>query len=221
MGLSCTVVAPEDVSPVKRQAMEQRGARVVLHGRTSAERQERAEALAGEQGLTVVPPYDDPDVVAGQGTVGLEIHEQAHELALVVVPMGGGGLVAGVATALSALRPGLAIWGVEPEDADDARRSLAAGRRLSNEAPSTSACDGLRNTSLGELNWRVVRERVTGIVAVPDREVLAAVALLHERGLGPVEPSGAAATAAVLFGRLPLPEGPVACVVSGGNAGAV
>lgn len=219
LGLACTVVAPVDARETKLRAMRERGAELILHGRTSAEREERARALAAERGLLAVPPYDHPDVVAGQGTAGLELHEQApEELGLVVVPVGGGGLISGLSTALAALRPGLPVWGVEPADADDARRSLAAGALLRNERPSESACDGLRNTSLGELNWRIVRERVAGLAAVPDEEVLEAAARLEAAGFGPVEPSGAIALAAVLFGRVPLPDAPVACLVSGGNA---
>lgn len=217
LGLSCTVVCPTDLREGKRRAMERLGAECLLHGRTSAERHERALEVAAERGLFLIPPYDHEDVIAGQGTVGLELAEQAGELALVVVPVGGGGLISGIATALEVLRPGLAVWGVEPVDADDARRSLAAGRLESNRHPSQSACDGLRNTRLGELNFRVISQRVAGIAAVPDDEVLEAAALIDAAGLGPVEPSGAIALAAVLFGRLPLPEAPIACVVSGGN----
>jgi threonine dehydratase len=176
LGVPCIVVSPEDVRPLKRNAMEERG------------------------------------------TVGLEIDEQAEELALVVSPVGGGGLISGIAIALAGRRPGLPVWGVEPDGADDARRSLACGELQSNSGPSTSACDGLRNSRLGDLNWSVIKERVAGIASVPDEEVAVAGARLDAAGFGPVEPSGAAALAAVLHGRIPLPDGPVGCIVSGGNA---
>jgi threonine dehydratase len=218
LSVPCVVVAPEDVRPVKRRAMEDLGARVVLHGFTSAERMREALRLRPQLDYTLVPPYDDPDIVAGQGTVGLEIDEQAPAFDVACVQVGGGGLISGVALALAALRPSVRVVGVEPADADDARRSLLAGRLLANERPSTTTCDGLRGTQLGELNWSVVRQRVGEFVTVTDEEVEHAAALLEDEGLGPVEPSGAAGVAAILEGRVGSPGDTVVAVLSGGNA---
>ena len=220
LGLPCTVVSPVDVRPEKLAAMRGRGASVVLHGLTSAERMERAVELARETGWLLVPPYDHADVVAGQGTVGLELHEQAPaDLEAVFVPVGGGGLVSGIATVLSELRPAVRIIGVEPEGADDARRSLAAGRLVGNDRASTSACDGLRNTRLGDVTWSVIQRLVAEIDVVSDQQVENALALLEAEGLGPIEPSGAAAAACVLARGRWLSPRPVIAIVSGGNAG--
>ncbi len=215
LGIPCLIVAPEDVRPGKRQAMEALGATVRLHGLTSAERMDRATALAAETAYALIPPYDDFDVICGQSTVGQEIAEQAPGCDAVIVPVGGGGLISGIALATS---DGCRVEGVEPGDADDARRSLAAGRLERNAAPSTSACDGLRNTCLGDLPWRIIRDRVRRIVAVSEAEIAAAVTALDAAGFGPVEPSGAAATAAVLAGHAGREGETVVAIVSGGNA---
>jgi threonine dehydratase len=217
LGVPALVVAPEDVREVKLAAMERRGATVVRHGLTSAERMERAIAIAAERGWLLVPPYDHPDVVAGQGTMGIELAADVPRFDVACVPIGGGGLVSGIAIALAALRPEVAIVGVEPEGADDARRSLAAGSLQANEGPARTACDGLRNTRLGELNWEVVRARIQTIVTVSDEDVSAAGRALAAAGHGPVEPSGAAAAAAVLAGRVGAPGQTVVAIVSGGN----
>lgn len=217
LGVPCVVVAPEDVRPGKRAAMEARGARVVTRGLTSTERMARALELQRELGYALIPPYDHPDVVAGQGTVALEILEDAPDVAACVVPVGGGGLISGIATVMSARRPECPVTGVEPMDGDDARRSLSAGALLANAAPCRSACDGLRNTRLGDLNWSIVRSLVKEIVTVDEAAVDRGVGLLEADGLGPVEPSGAAAAAALLAGRIAPGDGPVVAILSGGN----
>ena len=215
LGVPCVVVAHEDVRASKLAGMESLGATVTKRGLTSAERMERAIELSRENGYTLVPPYDHPDILCGQSTVAQEILEQAPEVTTIVVPVGGGGLVSGTALAASHRAR---IVGAEPEGADDARRSLMAGRLVRNDAPSASACDGLRNTCVGDLPWSVIRERVSGIVAVSEDEVRAARVAIESAGFGPVEPSGAASVAAVMSGRVPC-EGVVVAIVSGGNAG--
>lgn len=215
LGVPAMIVAPEDVRPAKLLGMESLGATVMRHGLTSAERMSRAMALAQETGHLLVPPYDHPDVIAGQSTVGQEIAEQAPEATLVVSPVGGGGLISGIALALAG---GARVAGVEPADADDAARSLRAGSLLRNERPSTSACDGLRNTCVGDLPWSVIRERVATIVAVTEDEVSRALHALAEAGIAPVEPSGAASLAAVLAGKVGEPDDVAVAIISGGNA---
>ena len=217
IGVPAVVVAPTDVRPTKLAAMEARGARVILHGLTSRERMERAMEMAASDGLLLIPPYDHPDVIAGQGTIGREIAFEAPAPFVVVVPIGGGGLSAGICLALSR-RDDVRVIGVEPEDADDARRSLAAGRIVSNERASTSACDGLRNTRMGDLNFAILRDHLSEIVSVSEADVAEAQRALERAGHGPVEPSGAAAVAAVLAGQAGRPGETVVCVVSGGNA---
>jgi len=219
LGVPALVVAPEDVRSVKLEAMTARGATVVRRGLTSHERMVHAQQLAIETGYTLIPPYDDLDVMAGQGTIGLEIREQAGPFDLCCIPIGGGGLVSGISTALdAALKRSPIVVGVEPEDADDARRSVLAHEIRRNEKPSRSACDGLRNTQVGDIPFAVIQKRVSKIVTVTDSEVLAACALIESAGLGPVEPSGAAAAAAVLAGRAGRVGETVVAIVSGGNA---
>ena len=160
-----------------------------------------------------IPPYDHPDVVAGQGTIGLELLDEAA-FDICCTPIGGGGLSSGLCLALAGRVP---VHGVEPADADDARRSLQSGALSSNAAPSRSACDGLRNTRVGDLNFAILRERLAGIVTVTEPEVEAACRAIADAGFGPVEPSGAAATAAVLAGRVGVDGQTVVAIVSGGN----
>lgn len=215
LGVEALVVAPEDVRSLKLAGMEALGARVVRHGLTSAERMARAGELAAETGYLLVPPYDHPDVIAGQSTVAQEILEQADGIDAVIVPVGGGGLISGTALALDGRAR---VIGAEPADADDARRSLASGDLVRNEQASSSSCDGLRNTCLGEIPWSIIRRRVDDIVAVSEEDVARALKLLHEAGVAPVEPSAAAALAAILSGRAGRPGELVVAIVSGGNA---
>jgi threonine dehydratase len=214
LGVPAIVVAPEDVRATKRLAMEALGARVVLRGLTSGERMQGAREVVETTGYTLIPPYDHPDVIAGQSTVAQEILEQAPALDAIVVPVGGGGLISGTALAVDGR---FEVVGAEPADADDARRSLAAGSLQRNDRPSASPCDGLRNTCVGDLPWSIIRERVGRIDAVSDDEVAGALRILADHALLPVEPSGAAALAAALSGRLADPSKTVACIVSGGN----
>lgn len=209
-----TVVMPASASPAKARACADQGAEVVMHGSVH-EAFQKARDLERERGLHFVHPFDDPDVVAGQGTVGLEVLDQLPDAATVVVPVGGGGLVAGVAAAVRRLRPGCGVWGVEPEGANAMARSLEEGRAVHLERVDTVA-DGLAPPMAGEIPFAHVRALVEGIVTVSDEEILDAVCRLADGSHLVVEPAGAAGVAALLSGRIPL-EGPVVVVVSGGN----
>jgi threonine dehydratase len=215
-GVPCTVVMPAEAAAHKVEATRLLGAEVVLV--PAPEREARAEALVAREGMSLVPPYDHPDVIAGQGTVGLEIVEDLPDVDVVLVPVGGGGLASGVATAVAALRPAVAIVGVEPALAADARESLAAGELRPWPAEQTyrTVADGLR-TALSELTLAHLAQRLAGIVTVTEEEILDTTgAMLHEARLV-VEPSGAVAAAAYLHRRDKLPSGRTVAVVSGGN----
>jgi threonine dehydratase len=216
-GLPCVVVMPEDAPRAKVEATRGYGAEVLFRGRTSEERRALAEEVVRERGYRMVPPFDDPDVVAGQGTVGLEIVEDAPEVGAFVVPVGGGGLIAGIAVAAKALKAGVRVFGVEPEAADGLRRSLEAGKIVTIR-PGETIADGLRPVAPGKIPFAIASRLVEGVVTVTDGEIARAVALLAERTKLLVEPSGAASLAAVLAGKVPPVEGPTAVVLSGGNA---
>ena len=175
--------------------------------------------LAAERGLELVKPYDDPLVMAGQGTVAVELLEDEPELDLLLVPVSGGGLIAGCATVAKALRPGIRVVGVEPEAGDDTRRSLAAGERVRIDVPPTIA-DGLQATEPGELTFEVNRRLVDEIVTVSDEEIVEAMAFLFDRLKVVAEPSGAVGVAVLLSGKLDARGRSVGVVVSGGNVGA-
>lgn len=215
-GAPCTVVIPEAAPVVKVDQVRAFGAEVVLV--PPAERQERAERIAAEQGRTLVPPFDHRHIIAGQGTIGLEIVEDLPDVDVVLVPVGGGGLSSGVATAVKALRPSAAVIGVEPAYAADARDSLAAGEVMVWDVVRTyrTSADGLR-TNLSALTFAHLRQRLDGIVTVTEQEISAAMARLVRGSRLVVEPSGAVATAAWMFRADELPPGRTVAVVSGGN----
>lgn len=215
-GIDCTVVMPEDASRTKVAASRGYGARVVLHGDVFGAF-EKARALADEEGRTFVHPFDDPAIVAGQGTIGLELSEQAPDATAVVVPIGGGGLIGGIATALKLYGRPLRVYGVEPEGAAAMRRSLDAGRPVRLEAVDTIA-DGLASPMAGELTYELVRRHVDDVVTVTDGEISRALGEILGWTKLLAEPAGAAAVAALLAGRLPLAEDErVVCLLSGGN----
>jgi threonine dehydratase len=216
MGVRVTVVVPDSAPQIKIDATRSFGAEVVLV--PTAERESVTVRLMAERGLTLIPPYDSRDIIAGQGTVGLEIIEDLADVDVVVVPVGGGGLSSGVATAIKGLAPRVAVIGVEPVEAADAAESLAAGevRHWPVERPLRTLADGLR-TSLSELTLAHLSERLDGILTVTDEEALATVRSLARNSRLVVEPSGAVAPAAVLHRRDELPAGRTVAVVSGGN----
>lgn len=216
LGIQATIVMPADAPPVKLAATRGYGANVVLYDRQREDREAIARAITAEQGATLVPPFDDPAIIAGQGTVGLELAAQWPEVEHVLVPISGGGLIGGVATALKARIPHVRIVGVEPSAADDARRSLAEGAIVRIGVPATVA-DGLGASAVGQLPFALMRQHVDEIVTVEEDEIMQAVVLLMTRLKQVVEPSGAVTVAAALSKRLELEGTRVGAVASGGN----
>jgi threonine dehydratase len=209
------IVMPRTAPAVKRAACEGYGARIVTCEPTLAAREDTVADEIALHGYSLVHPYNDWRVIAGQGTVALELLEQASPLDLVVCPVGGGGLLSGVALAIKALSPQTQMFGAEPALADDALRSLAAGKILPANDPPTIA-DGLR-ASLGERTFCVLRQHVDGIVTTSEAEILQAMRFLWERVKLVVEPSGAVSLAPLLAGNLSAPGKRIGVVLSGGN----
>jgi threonine dehydratase len=217
-GVACTVVMPENADRAKVEASVAYGAEVVLHGGTHEAFQE-CFRLRDERGLTFVHPFDDPLVVAGAGTVGLEVIADLPAADVVVVPVGGGGLISGVAAAVKALSPRTRVYGVEPEGAPGLRRALDAGEVVRLERVDTLA-GGLAPPFAGALALEHAQAFISDVVLVSDAELLDAMRFLMERARLVVEPSGAAGVAALLAGRVPVAAGEsVAVVLSGGNVG--
>ncbi len=215
-GVDCTVVMPESAPRAKVEACRGYGARVVLHGDVF-DAFERALALRDEEGRTFVHPFDDPAVVAGQGTVGLEVLDDLADPDAVVVPVGGGGLLAGVAVAVKARAPEVRVYGVEPAGADSMCRSLERGEPVRLDEVETIA-DGLGSPMAGDLTFPLIRRHVDGVVRVPDRALAEAVGRTLTFTKLLAEPAGAAGVAALAEGALPLGEGDrVVAVLSGGN----
>ncbi|WP_344973364.1 threonine ammonia-lyase [Salinactinospora qingdaonensis] len=215
LGVECVVVVPRGAPEVKVAAVRGLGARVVVVD--AGRREEVAWEVAAAEGKVLVPPFDDRDVIAGQGTVGVEVVADLAEVETVLVPVGGGGLASGVATAVKALRPGVRVVGVEPELAGDAAESVREGRLVvwPVEERSRTVADGVR-VGLSELTFAHVWERLDGVVTVSEEEILAAMGALVCEGRMVAEPSGAVAVAAQLAGK--APGGSTVAVVSGGNA---
>ncbi|SDK07342.1 threonine dehydratase [Nonomuraea maritima] len=216
LGSSAVIVMPEDTPRIKREATAGYGAEIVTYDRYTGDRVAIGEALAAERGLTLIPPYDHPHVIAGQGTAALELIEEVGELDMLVVPVGGGGLIAGSATAAKGLLPGVTVVGVEPEGGDDTKRSLAAGERVSVPVSRTIA-DGLAAEIPGELTFSVNRRLVDDVVVVSDADIVAAMRWAFERMKVVMEPSGAVPLAALLAGRLPDVPRRIGLIISGGN----
>jgi threonine dehydratase/serine racemase len=221
-GIPAHIVMPSTAPAVKRRAVEDYGARVIECAPTLAARETTAAAVLAETGGTLIHPYDHPDVIAGQGTAGLELLEQVPGLDAVITPVGGGGLLSGVCLAVKGMVPAVRVFAAEPAGADDAARSKAAGRLIphdpSGARPKTIA-DGLL-TSLGELTWPVIRDQVERVVTVRDEEIVAAMRLAWERAKLLIEPSAAVPLAAVLGEEFRGLAGikRVGVVLSGGNA---
>jgi threonine dehydratase len=221
LGVRAVIVMPDNAPPVKAAGVERDGAQIVRCGPGSDERRRMAERLAVEHGYSMVPPFDDLEIIAGQGTIGLEIAEDLPQVTSVIVPVGGGGLISGVAAALKALTPTVRVVGVEPDAAADARDSLAAGEIVSWPAEKTSRtiADGLRVSAIGRLPFAHMQASVDEIVTVSDDEIEQAMVVLATRARLIAEPSGAAAMAAHILGRVPRGSNDTArvVVVSGGN----
>jgi len=222
LGTRAVVVMPADVPRSKADAVAGYGAEIVTYDRYSGDRVAIGERLADERGMALVPPYEHPHVIAGQGTAALELLEDAGGLDALVVPVGGGGLIAGCATIATALCPGIRVVGVEPEAGDDTKRSLEAGERIRIDVPRTIA-DGQAAEIPGELTFEINRRLVAGIALVSDAEIVDAMRFAFDRLKMVVEPSGATGLAAVLTGRIdeiaPGAER-VGVVLSGGNVDA-
>jgi threonine dehydratase len=223
LGAPAVVVMPSDAPAVKRERVALDGAQIVVVGTASDERQQVAEEIASKRGLSIIPPFDDDRIIAGQGTIGLELIEDLPDLAVVLVPIGGGGLASGVAVAVRALRPGVRVIGVEPELAADARDSLAQGKIVSwpAELVSRTMADGTRTQAIGVRNFAHLSALLDSIVTVSEIEIAAGVRLAAERSRLVVEPSGALTVAALAFHARQLGldgvEGPIVAIVSGGN----
>jgi threonine dehydratase len=216
-GIHAVVVMAENATPSKVAATRGYGAEVVLHGTIWDEANARAQELARERGLTMVHPFDDLELIAGQGTVGLEIVEDLPEVDAVVVPIGGGGLISGVALAVKALKPTAQVIGVESSGAPGMQRSVAAGHVVTLDAVDC-VIDGLRVQRVGEQTFAIVRDYVDAIVTLPDRDIFDAVLWVMERCKLVVEGAAAAPVGALLHGLIDLPAGSrVVCVLSGGN----
>ncbi|MEX0733124.1 MAG: threonine/serine dehydratase [Steroidobacteraceae bacterium] len=221
LGMRATIVMPSDAPRAKLEGTRALGAEIVPYDRDRESREAIAAGLAAKRGATLVPAFDDPHIIAGQGTVGLELMQQSSELGLapdqVLIGCSGGGLASGSALAIRALSPTTEVLCVEPEGFDDTRRSLEAGNRQSNVPGKRTICDALMSPSPGVLNFALMRELLAGGVAVSDAEVESAMAWAFRHLRLVIEPGGAVALAAVLAGKLPLHGRTTAIVVSGGN----
>jgi len=215
LGISVTVVMPEDAPRIKRRATEGYGAEVVPYDPARQSRDELARALQDERGLTLVPPFDHPDVIAGQGTAALEFLAEVGSLDYLLVPCGGGGLLSGTALAAAGTAPACRVIGVEPAVADDACRSFRTGRLQTVHNPPTIA-DGARTPSLGQLTFPLIRRLAHDMLTVSEEDIAAAVRFLFYRTKLVVEPSGALGVAALLSGAAVL-RGRVGVILSGGN----
>jgi threonine dehydratase len=215
-GTRATILMPHDAPPSKRAATEAYGAEVIGFDRYADDREQLMAELAAERGLRIVHPYDEPLVMAGAGTTALELLADAGELDMLLVPVGGGGLIAGCATVVKALAPATRVVGVEPQASDDVARSKAAGRRVRVRVGATIA-DGQQLPTPGELTWPVIDALVDEVVTVSDEQIVAAMVLLFERLKVVAEPSGACALAALLAGTVRGAGRRVGVVLSGGN----
>jgi threonine dehydratase len=216
LNVPATIVMPEDAPRIKLQATRDYGAKIVMFNRHRDDRDALARGIANETGATFVPPYDHEWIMAGQGTVALELLSEAPDLDAIMTPIGGGGLMAGCSIVVRALRPAIRLFGVEPADANDTWLSLKAGERVS-ISPPTTAADGLRAPTPGALTFPVIQRNVESILLVNEDEIREVVRFLLTRMKILVEPSGAVCAAAVLFHKLPSDIQRVGIVLTGGN----
>ncbi|MFE3638609.1 threo-3-hydroxy-L-aspartate ammonia-lyase [Streptomyces sp. NPDC059168] len=216
LGTGAVILMPEDAPRSKLAATAGYGAEVVTYDRYAQDRTVLGEALAEDRGLTLIPPYDHPHVIAGQGTAALELLEDTGELDALLVPVGGGGLIAGSAIAAKALHPGIRVIGVEPEAGDDTRLSLASGARVTIPVPRTIA-DGQALATPGEITFPINQRLVDAVSVVSDAEIVDAMRFAFERLKIVLEPSGASALAALMAGRVDNPPRRIGIIASGGN----
>ena len=224
LGMTATVFMPSDAPRIKAESTRRWGAEIVVYDRATDDREALTKAFVEKTGAVLVPPFDHPDVIAGQGTLALELIEDAAEAGLsmdaLMVCTGGGGLIAGCALAVEGASPATRVYAVEPQGWDDTARSLAAGERVENAPGGSTLCDALLAKTPGELTFAVNRPRLAGGLAVSDAEVLAAVAFAFSHLKLVVEPGGAVCLAALLAGKLSARGQVVGLVVSGGNVDA-
>ena len=219
LGISATIVMPSDAPPAKVAATRGYGAAVVFYDRRTADREAIARELCERHGATLVPPYDDDAIIAGQGTAAVELLEEAGRIDTLVVPVGGGGLLAGTLLAAQGIDPKIEVYGVEPEAGNDYQRSLAAGERITIEVPQTIA-DGQQTQAPGALTFPIVQRYAKGIVTVSDEQIEDAMRFAFERMKIVLEPSGASSLAAVLSSKIDCKQRRIGVVLSGGNADA-
>lgn len=217
-GVPATILMPEDAPALKLAATREYGAEVVTYDRYGPERDSLGERLSNERGMTLIPPFDHWDIIAGQGTSALELFDEVGALDTLLVCVGGGGLISGCSTVAKAQSDPVTVIGVEPEAGDDARRSLQEGRIVTIPTPRTIA-DGQQTTSVGERTFAVMQNRVDGVITVADDDILTAMRFVFERMNVVLEPSGASALAALMAGGVDVTGQRVGVTLSGGNIG--
>jgi threonine dehydratase len=220
VGVKAIIVMPRNAPAIKREATAALGAEIVLVGPSGVERQVKAEELAAEHGYVIIPPYDDEKIIAGQGTAGLEIIEDLPDVDLVLVPIGGGGLISGIATAIKSQKPAAKVVGVEPELAGDAQASFRRGEivKFPAEKVLATCADGLRSQYVGTITFEHIRKYVDDVITVTEDEILETVRILAKNPKTVAEPSGAVGAAAWVFRRELLPASNyTVAVISGGN----
>ena len=215
-GIRAAIIMPNDAPALKVAATKEYGGEVIFYDRYTENREEIGRRLAQERGMTLIPPYDHPDVIAGQGTAAKELFDEAGELDVLLVPLGGGGLLAGCALAASKLSPNCKVIGVEPEAGNDGQQSLRTGRIVDIDVPQTIA-DGAQTSHLGQHNFEVIRRLVDDIVTVSDAQLVETMKFFAERMKMIVEPTGCLAAAAALQGVYPVAGKKVGILISGGN----
>lgn len=215
-GIKATIIMPNDAPALKIQATREYGGDVIFYDRFTENREEIARRLAEERGMTLIPPYDHPDVICGQGTAAKELFEEVGSLDILLVPLGGGGLLAGCALAASGLSPDCKVIGVEPEAGNDGQQSLRRGEIVHIGVPKTIA-DGAMVTHIGEHNFEVIKRRVDDIVLVTDAQLVETMKFFAERMKMVVEPTGCLGAAAALCGVVPVGGKRVGILISGGN----
>jgi len=220
LGVKAVIVMPDNAPAIKREATAALGAEIVVVGPGSVERQTKAEELAAQYGYVIVPPYNDEHIIAGQGTMGLEILEDLPDVETVLAPISGGGILSGIATAIKLSKPSVNVIGVEPELAADAQASFRAGKivEFPAEQVSRTIADGLRTQSVGPINFALVQKYVDDIITVSEDEIRQAIKYLSANPATVAEPSGAVATAGFIFHAKELPQTKLnVAVISGGN----
>ena len=216
LGIPATILMPADAPQSKIDATRGYGAQVVLFDRYKQDREALAAALAAERGMTLIPPYDHPDVLSGQGTAAMELIEEAGELDVLLVPLGGGGLLSGCLLAANALSPRCQVYGVEPEAGNDGQQSLAKGEIVNIATPVTLA-DGAQTQHLGQYTFEIIRKHVTGVVTASDAQLVDAMKFFASRMKIVVEPTGCLGFAAARNGSIDIAGKRVGVVISGGN----